>query len=160
MALPVSLRGPTAIAMLVCSGLALALAGLAAALATTLILVTAGVLAGRGLRHRRRRRALTQVVDALRILNRELRAGADPATAAGNAAGAATGSGAFVLAELLVAIRAGHRDSHPRGARAGPAPVAVSPMVATGFGSWTWWRPAYPAVDDAVLQVQSRVISG
>ena len=60
---------------------------------------------------RDRRVALEQIVAALRMLARELHAGADPALAAQNTASAATGEGAVVVADLVRAIGTGDRPS-------------------------------------------------
>ncbi len=86
---------------------AAALAGVAGLL-TVLMLVATGTLLGRRLLvERRRRRALPDVLRGLRTLNRELRAGADPLSAAAGARRACRGAGEQVLGRLVVLMQSG-----------------------------------------------------
>ena len=84
------------------------IAGPSGLLAAAMLLVTGSVLAGRALAERRRRRALPEILRGLRALNRELRAGADPLTAAQAATGACRGAGSRVLGSLVLLMRTGH----------------------------------------------------
>lgn len=81
-------------------GAAAAMAGVAGMLAATAVLATGGVLVRRALAERSRRLALTDILASVRMLGRELRAGADPAAAAANAGAGSRGQGADVLIGL------------------------------------------------------------
>ncbi|WP_395729146.1 type II secretion system F family protein [Nakamurella sp.] len=86
---------------------AAALAGPAGVVTATMLGAT-GLLLGRGLlAERRRRRALPDVLRGLRMLNRELRAGADPLAAVDGAGRACRGAGAQVLGRLAVLMQSG-----------------------------------------------------
>ena len=114
-------------------------AGLLAAAAVT---GTAVLLVRRALRDRSRRTALIDILAGLRMLSRELRAGAEPAVAARNAASAARGDGAVVLRTLAEMARSDDRS-------------AQAPGAATGgmLGSLATDRPP-------VVQVSARLRSG
>jgi len=86
---------PMALATIATAGL---LAGVAGVLAAGAALATGALLVRQALTERRRRMALTDIAAGLRMLGRELRAGAEPALAAANAGSAARGEGAEVLA--------------------------------------------------------------
>ena len=93
---------PPAIAAVAIAG---ALAGAAGVLATGAALATGTLLVRQALSERRRRTALTDIVAGLRMLGRELRAGAEPAVAAAHAGSAARGQGAEVLAGVAQLAR-------------------------------------------------------
>lgn len=88
-----------------------AMAGVAGATAAGVALATGGVLVRRSLAERRGRTALVDIHAALRMLGRELRAGAEPSAAAGNACAAARGAGVDVLRALTRLTRADDRPS-------------------------------------------------
>ncbi len=119
----------TAAALLAHWGAAVAFSG--AVLGATVWSLSRRLRVARG-----RRVALEQIVAALRMLGRELHAGADPALAAQNTAAAATGEGAAVVSELVRAIATGDRASGR--VRAGsnrlPAGGAPPPASETAFG--------------------------
>ncbi|MGS0686472.1 type II secretion system F family protein [Nakamurella sp. GG22] len=85
--------------------------GAAVAIAGAVLAATGWALSRRLRAGSYRRVALEQIVAALRMLARELHAGADPALAAQNTAAAATGEGALVVADLVRAIGTGDRPS-------------------------------------------------
>jgi tight adherence protein B len=88
-----------------------ALTGPAGLLAAAAIIGTGYLLARRALADRRRRTALLDILAGLRMLTRELRAGAEPAAAAQNAGSTAKGDGAVVLLALAELARADGRSA-------------------------------------------------
>lgn len=128
-----------AIGVVVAAG---ALAGPAGLLAMATVLGTGLLLGRRALSDRRRRIARVDIQAGLRMLARELRAGAEPAVAARNAGAAASGDGAVVLIGLAELARSDDRAA------------SVSPLGAAGItGSLAASVP--PAV-----QVAARLRSG
>ena len=93
------------------AALAGALAGPAALLATAAVLGTGFLLGRRALSDRRRRAARIDIQAGLRMLARELRSGAEPATAARNAGSATRGDGSVVLVGLAELARSDDRSS-------------------------------------------------
>lgn len=91
--------------------LAGALAGPAGLLAMAAMLATGLLLGRRALSDRRRRTARIDILAGLRMLARELRAGAEPAAAARNAGTAAKGDGAVVLVGLAELARSDDRSA-------------------------------------------------
>jgi Flp pilus assembly protein TadB len=91
-------------------GAAFLLAGPAGLFATLTLLGTVTLLVRRAVRDRRRRLALTDILAALRMLARELRAGAEPVVAAGNAGAASRGAGAATLGGLAQLARSDGRE--------------------------------------------------
>ena len=88
-----------------------AVAGPAGMLAMAAVLGTGLLLGRRALLDRRRRTALIDIQAGLRMLTRELRAGAEPAAAARNAGTAAKGDGAIVLVALAELARSDDRSA-------------------------------------------------
>lgn len=91
--------------------LILAVAGVVGLTVAAAILLTGTVLVRRAMADRRRRTALIDITGGLRILGRELRAGAEPSVAAANAGAAARGAGAEMLRGLARLTRADDRPS-------------------------------------------------
>lgn len=87
------------------------IAGPAGLLTVTALLGTGFMLGRRALSDRRRRTARMDIQAGLRMLARELRAGADPAAAARNAGSAARGDGAVVLFALAELARSDDRSA-------------------------------------------------
>ncbi len=106
-------RGTAVLAAIVILLPVTAMAGPSGALAASMLLVTGRVLIGRMLADRRRRRALPEILRGLRTLERELRSGADPLTAARGAAGACRGPGKDVLDALVALMRSGDDGIDP-----------------------------------------------
>jgi len=100
------------------------------------------VLTRQAVADRRRRAAVVDMLAGLRMLGRELHAGAEPAVAAASACSAARGAGAVVLAELAQLTRSDDRSK--TGGSADPATSAA----ATGPG------------DTPTAQVLARLRSG
>jgi tight adherence protein B len=86
-------------------------AGPAGLLAALMISGTTSVLVRQALAERRRRTALVDILAALRILGRELQAGADPGLAAANGIAVARGDGALVLTALTQLSRTEDRTA-------------------------------------------------
>lgn len=114
------LLGPGAAGMAV---VVLMVAGPAGLVATCAVLATGGRLVHQALQDRRRRKAFIDLLAGLRTLGRELRAGAEPAVAAANAAAVAHGDGAVVLSELAHLTRSDARH------RVGAPPSSGGPAV-------------------------------
>ncbi|HEY4992414.1 MAG TPA: hypothetical protein VII33_10065, partial [Nakamurella sp.] len=91
-------------------GASFALAGLAGAMVAGVVGATAWVLTRQAVADRRRRAAVVDMLAGLRMLGRELHAGAEPAVAADSACSAARGDGAVVLAELAQLTRSDDRS--------------------------------------------------
>ena len=85
-------------------------AGPAGLVSAVLVIGTTSLLLRQALRERRHRAALIDILAALRILGRELQAGADPGQAAANGAAVASGEGALVLAALRQLTQTGDRS--------------------------------------------------
>jgi len=90
---------------------AFVLAGLAGLIAAVLVVGTSSFLIRQAVRERRRQAALADILAALRILGRELRAGADPGLAAANAVAVTRGEGALVLGTLVQLTRTEDRSA-------------------------------------------------
>lgn len=111
---------PMALLTVVAAGAA---AGIAGSLASAAVLATGAAVARQALGDRRRRLAQTDILAGLRMLSRELRAGAEPAVAAANAGTAARGQGAQVLIGVAQLARfdsalSGSIDDGSKGPRA------------------------------------------
>jgi tight adherence protein B len=106
---------------------------------------------------RRRRVALLDILSGLRMLARELRAGAEPGTAAANSASAAKGDGADVLAGLAQLTRSDDRPStqQARADRWGRAAIADPTQLSAD-------NPPGPTADanDPAAWTASRLRSG
>jgi tight adherence protein B len=106
------LIGRVAVAVGCCAVVpAFVVAGPAGLVAAVLMLGTMTLLVRRELHERRRRAALVDILAALRILGRELQAGADPGLAAASGATVTRGDGALVLAALVQLTRTEDRSS-------------------------------------------------
>ncbi len=137
-------------------GVAFVVAGLAGLIAAAAAVATGTTLVRRALKDRRSRVALVQINAGLRMLGRELRAGAEPSTAATNAGAAASGAGAEVLRGLARLTRADDRSTAGSRSRANARPDA--PAVGTA-GSKV--AGAVLAVSqDPTAQVTERLRSG
>lgn len=130
-----------AVAVLV-TGSLVVIAGVAGGIAAVCGCWTLRVLARQQRAARRRRRALTDILAAVRTFARELHAGAVPAVAADNGGAVSAGDGATVLRALLHVMRADLRAETPRSPEPGVAarPVgmaayAVSSGLAPTVGS-------------------------
>jgi len=106
------LIGAVAVAVGCCAAvLAFVVAGSAGLIAALLMAGTLFFLVRQELWERRHRAALVDILAALRILGRELQAGADPGLAAANGAAVTRGEGAQVLAALVQLTRTEDRSS-------------------------------------------------
>ena len=95
------------------------IAGPAGLLAAAAVIGTAVLLIRRAVKDRLRRTALIDILAGLRMLARELRAGAEPAVAAQNAGSAARGDGVVVLRALAELTRSDDRSARVPGAQTG-----------------------------------------
>lgn len=155
--------GPQRVLLLVgmagVGGLAFVVAGVAGLIAAAAAAATGAVLVGRALADRRGRVALLEINAGLRMLGRELRAGAEPAVAATNACTAARGAGADVLRGLARLTRADDRSA------AGSRANADAPFLPTSsaVGVTTESSAAGTAgahQEDPRTQVAARLRSG
>lgn len=134
------------------------LAGPAALIAALMVLGTTWLLVRQLLAERRRRRALVDILAALRILVRELQAGAEPGLAAANGTAVASRDGALVLAELAQLTRTEGRSAVAGSARAGDAIAADSTrgqVVARLRAGWLltrWYGLAFSPLVLALVQ--------
>ena len=123
-----------------------AMAGVAGAAAAGAALATGTVLVRRALAERRGRTALVDIHAALRMLGRELRAGAEPSAAAGNAGAAARGAGVEVLRALARLTRADDRSDRAAGRRRSERGIADRAGSVGRTGSVAQVRPGCAAV--------------
>ncbi len=107
---PAALQWMTAAAVVAAIAAAAAVAGAAAGAALAIVVCTARVLAQQQLSLRRRRRGLADILAAVRMLARELQAGAEPVAATRNAGALARGDGAIVMHNLAQMMQAQDRD--------------------------------------------------
>ena len=137
-------------------GLLHVMGGVVVLTAAAAVLATGTLLVRRSLADRRGRVALVDITAGLRMLGRELRAGAEPAVAAANAGAAARGAGAKVLRGLARLTRADDRSPvvAMSGARSAPSESGFDGIEAIGRGS------AALLVDDPLAQVSARLRSG
>jgi tight adherence protein B len=152
-----------------CVALGAITAGPAGTLAAGIVTATLIVLGRSALADRHRRSDLIDIIAGLRLLSRELRSGAAPAQAAGEAATAARGVAVMVLAALATRRGSGAiAGADPRGsptALAGsgvPAPMRDSTGSArSGLGSAKGGRLGriLPA-EGPVAEVVARLTSG
>jgi tight adherence protein B len=105
------------------------IAGPAGLLAAAAVIGTAVLLIRRAVKDRLRRTALTDILAGLRMLARELRAGADPSVAAQNAGSAARGDGVVVLRALAELTRSDDRSARVPGAQTGGMRGALAANV-------------------------------
>ncbi len=140
-------------------GLILAVAGVVGLIVAAAVLVTGTVLVRQAMADRRRRTALIDITGGLRILGRELRAGAEPSVAAANAGAAARGAGAEVLRGLARLTLADDRPSVGSGSagHGGVAPPGsgVDRATTAEIGRRT---PQLP--DNPLAQAAARLRSG
>jgi tight adherence protein B len=119
------------------------IAGPAGLLAAAAVIGTAVLLVRRGIKDRLRRTALIDILAGLRMLARELRAGAEPNVAAQNAGSAARGDGVVVLRALAELTRSDDRIARAPGAQIGgmfgalaadvPPAIQVSARLQSGW---------------------------
>jgi tight adherence protein B len=139
-------------------GLILAVTGVVGLIVAVAILGTGTALVRRAMADRRRRTALIDITGGLRILGRELRAGAEPSAAATNAGSAASGAGAELLRGLARLTRADDRPSVGSGSarHGGVAPRGSGDDRATTAAIGR--QPARP--DNPLTQAAARLRSG
>ena len=140
-------------------GLIFVVVGPAGLIATTAILLTGTVLVRRALADRRGRTALIDITGGLRLLGRELRAGAEPCVAATNAGAAARGAGAEVLRGLARLSRADDRPSVGSGS-AGHEGVAPPGSGVDRGSTAATARSTAQLPDDPLSQATARLRSG
>ncbi len=130
-------------------------AGAAAGAAVAIALWTVKFLAEQQLSSSRRRHGLADILAAVRMLARELQAGAEPLTATGNAAALARGDGATVLHGLALVMQAHDPGGSVRRARLPnqwPTASRASPSPSTRSGSderggTGIWKQSSPVAD-------------
>jgi tight adherence protein B len=131
---PATARVAAGAAILLTGGALSAQWGAAVALSGAILGATVWNLLRRLRSARGRRVALEHIVAALRMLGRELHAGADPTLAAQNTAAAATGEGAAVVSELVRAIGTGDRPSGTVSASSNRLPAGGAPLPGSDSG--------------------------
>lgn len=150
---------PMVLAAACCAGaLSFVVAGTAGLLATLMMLGTTLLLIRQEMTQRRRRMALVDVLAALRLLGRELQAGADPGSAAVNGAAVARGEGALVLAEFARLTRTENRSAgggFGRGVDEVTSPSVRAQVLARLAGGWLltrWHGLAFTPLVTALAQ--------
>jgi len=143
-----------------CVALGAIMAGPAGTLAAGIVTATLIVLGRSALAERHRRSDLIDIIAGLRLLSRELRSGAAPAQAAGEAAAAARGVAVMVLAALATRRGSGAiASANPGGSSAALRPSTGSARSGLGSANGGRLGRIVPA-EGPVAEVVARLTSG